>query len=252
MSVSERVAAVIGRDPEIRLVLVDFDDTLVDTAPRFQRARRALFDLLIHLGFDEEVVRRTHHEEIDPIMRDRFGLGPQRLEHAFRATYEHLVVNAGLAFDESIAVQCAWLGGTVAGTPPLLDGSLDALRRLAHSLPTVLYTQSGNVDYQLACIRDCGVLEVVQHERVRITSSKTSEQFAAVLDEFAIQDPATAWMIGNSMRSDINPALACGANAILVEQEEPWEFDLVDPVHDGFHRAASFAEAVAFLLGMRR
>lgn len=233
---------------DIKLVLVDFDDTLVDTAPRFQRARRELFELLMQLGFDEELVRRTHHEEIDPMMRDRFGLGPQRLEHAFRATYEHLVINAGLALEESIAVQCAWLGSTVAGTPPLLDGSLAALRTLASRLPTVLYTQAGDTDYQLACIRDCGVLDVVRHERVRITSRKTREQFAAVLAEFGVTDPATAWMIGNSMRSDINPALACGAHAILVEQAEPWEFDVVAPVHNGFHHAATFADAVAFLL----
>ena len=236
---------------EIRLVLVDFDDTLVDTAPRFQRARRELFELLVNLGFDPALVRRTHHEEIDPVMRDRFGLGPQRLEHAFRATYEQLVINADLVLDESIAAHCGMLGGKVAGTPPLLNGSLDALRRLAAALPTVLYTQSGDAAYQFSCIRDCGVLDVVQHERVRITDRKTNEQFAAVLQEFAIDDPASTWMIGNSMRSDINPALASGANAILVEQDEPWEFDVVDPVHEGFHRVRSFPDAVAFLLNHR-
>jgi putative hydrolase of the HAD superfamily len=242
---------VVVQASGIKLVLVDFDDTLVDTAPRFQRARRALFELLVNLGFDEELVRRTHHEEIDPLMRGRFGFGPHRLEHAFRATYEHLVSNAGLALDEGIAAQCALLGSAVPGTPPLLDGSLEALRELAAALPTVLYTQAGNIDYQLACIRDCGVLDVVQHERVRITDRKTDEQFLAVLAEFAIDDPASVWMIGNSLRSDINPALASGAHAILVEQDEPWEFDMVDPLHEDFHRVRSFPEAVAFLLNRR-
>lgn len=235
----------------IELVLVDFDDTLVDTAPRFQRARRELFTLLVDLGFDEELVRRTHHDEIDPVMRDRFGLGPQRLEHAFRATYEHLVGSAGLAFDESIALRCAQMGGTVAGTPPLLNGSLDALRRLAHELPTALYTQSGDAAYQLACIRECGVLDVVTHERVRITDRKTAEQFRSTIAEFGVADPARVWMVGNSLRSDINPALAAGANAILVEQEEPWEFDIVEPIHSDFLRAPSFPEAVTLLLNRK-
>jgi putative hydrolase of the HAD superfamily len=236
---------------DIQLVLVDFDDTLVDTAPRFQRARRELFDLLVELGFDEELVRRTHHEEIDPVMRTRFGLGPQRLEHAFRATYEHLCTNAALALDESIALRCAWLGRTVAGTPPLLDGSLDALRRLAHALPTVLYTQSGDRDYQLACITDCGVLDVVQHDRVHITDRKTTEQFAATLRHFGVTDPKLVWMIGNSMRSDINPALECGANAIFVDVDEPWEFDVVEPLHSGFITVRSFPQAVGYLLSRR-
>ena len=232
----------------IELVLVDFDDTLVDTAPRFQRARRELFELLSSLGFDGELVRRTHHDEIDPIMRQRFGLGPQRLEHAFRHTYEHLAAAAGLRPDARIAELCARLGRTVAGTPPLLNGALDALRRLAQTLPTVVYTQAGDVNYQLSCIAECGVLEIVQRERVHIAPSKTREHFRVVLEEFGVRDPGRTWMVGNSLRSDINPALENGANAILVEVEEPWEFDIVDPVHNGFHRVRNFPEAVDFLL----
>lgn len=240
------------RASEIELVLVDFDDTLVDTAPRFQRARRELFELLADFGFDAALVERTHHDEIDPLMRQRFGLGPQRLEHAFRATYEHLCNNAARALDESIAERCAMLGRAVAGTPPLLQGALDALRRLAHALPTVLYTQAGDTAYQLACITDCGVLDVVQHARVRIAPRKTAEQFRAVLAEFGVTDPANAWMIGNSMRSDINPALETGAHAIFIDVDDPWEFDIVEPYHDGFHRVRSFPEAVDMLLNIGR
>ena len=237
---------------DVRLVLVDFDDTLVDTAPRFSHARRELFQLLRELGFDEADIRRTHHDEIDPLMRERFGLGPQRLEHAFRATYEHLSEGAGQPVAADMAERCAAMGRTVAGVPPLLDGALDALRKLAAHFPTVLYTQSGDSAYQMSCITGCGVLEVVQHERVRICERKTTAQFRAVLEEFGIDDPAQVWMIGNSMRSDINPALECGANAIFVETDEPWEFDVVDPFHEEFHSVRSFSEAVDWLLSLRR
>ena len=237
--------------PEIRLVLVDFDDTLVDTAPRFQQARRELFDLLVGLGFDEDLVRRTHHDEIDPLMRERFGLGPQRLEHAFRETYEHLCNGAARTLDEELALRCAMLGRTVAGTPPLLEGALAALHRLAETYPTVVYTQAGDSAYQFACIAECGVLEIVERERVRIAERKTIEQFQAVMDEFEITDPRTVWMIGNSMRSDVNPALACGANAIFVDVDDPWEFDVVDPIHDDYYTVRTFPEAVEFLLNAR-
>src|SRR5690606_25163692 len=54
-----------GSSGDLRLVLVDLDDTLVDTAPRFQNARRALFDLLTAEGFDAGVVHRVHHDEVD-------------------------------------------------------------------------------------------------------------------------------------------------------------------------------------------
>ena len=233
----------------VELVLVDFDDTLVDTAPRFQNARRELFRLLAAAGFhDEAEVRRVHHDVVDPGMRQRFGLGPARMEHAFRATYEHLCEASACAIDAAVAERAALLGRAVAGAPPLLNGALQALARLARALPTALYTQAGDRDYQLGCVRDCGILDILPLERVHVTERKTTAQFSRVLREFQITQPDNVWMIGNSMRSDINPALEVGANAILVEVADPWEFDLVEPVSDAFHRAPSFGAAVDLLL----
>ena len=65
-------------DAATDLVLVDFDDTLVDTAPRFERARRRLFDHLAGLGFDRDRVEHVHHHEVVAGMRRAHGLGPPR------------------------------------------------------------------------------------------------------------------------------------------------------------------------------
>ncbi|HUP88639.1 MAG TPA: hypothetical protein VM100_04800, partial [Longimicrobiales bacterium] len=106
----------------IALALVDFDDTIVDTAPRFQNARRDLFRLLADAGFESEDIRRVHHDEVDPPMRQRFGLGPARMEHAFRATYEDLCALHGRSVDDGIAERAASFGRAVAGPPPVLHG----------------------------------------------------------------------------------------------------------------------------------
>jgi hypothetical protein len=50
------------------------------------------------------------------------------------------------------------------------------------------------------------------------------------------------------MRSDINPALEAGANAILVDAHDPWEYDLVEPFADTFHRVPTFTAAVDLLV----
>jgi putative hydrolase of the HAD superfamily len=232
----------------IELVLVDFDDTLVATAPRFEAARRELFALLGERGHDEALVRTLHHEIIDPPMRARYGFGPRRLAHAFRATYEALCAQHGVAPDAALARRCEELGRSVLGAPPAVDGALEALARLAAHLPTALYTQAGDAEYQLDCVRAAGVLEVLTPERVHICAHKTTDAFAEVLRVFGVQDPMRAWMIGNSIRSDINPALELGANAILVEIDEPWSYDVVEPVGNGFARVPSFAAAVNLLL----
>ncbi len=231
------------------LVLVDFDDTLVDTAPRFAEARDSLFDLLEAEGFEHALIERVHHEDVDPGMRVRFGFGPRRMGVAFRETYRVLCGRSGRALDAALLERCGALGDAVAGTPPALDGAMDALKRLAAGLPTVLYTQSGDTDYQLGCLRESGAVAAVGEARVRVVPVKTAETLRRTLAEFDIHDPVRACMVGNSLRSDINPALEIGAGAILVEAARPWHHDVVEPLHNGFPRVPSFSAAVDLLLG---
>jgi putative hydrolase of the HAD superfamily len=232
----------------IELVLVDFDDTIVDTAPRFARARRALFDLLGTHGYGAEEAERIHHHEIDPEMRAVHGFGPHRLEHSFRETYNRLRTRAGHDVDDALIERCAALGRAVAGTPSAFDGAIDALRKLAALFPTVLYTQAGDPSYQMECIRGVGVLDIISAARIRIAASKGPDDFAHALAQFDVQDPSKVWMIGNSMRADVNPALQAGANAILVETAELWHYDAADPYSDGFLEAPSFVAAVEMLV----
>lgn len=232
----------------IDLVLVDFDDTLVDTAPRFENARRALYGRLEMEGFDRALVERVHHHEVDPGLRDRYGLGPQRLPHAFAATYRALCESAGRPADEATALECEQLGQAVVGTPPGFSGALEALQRLATVLPTAIYTQAGQRDYQLGCVREAGVAAVVGEERVRVVALKTADALRETLDHFGVPDPGRARLVGNSIRSDINPALEVGVRPIMVEAEDPWQHDIVEPLHNGFPRVPSFMAAVDLIL----
>ena len=237
------------RPGDIDLVLVDFDDTIVETAPRFQNARRRLFEMMLERGFDEESCERVHHQEIDPAMLLHHGLGPRRLIHSFPETYRRLCEIGGHEVDAATLDALIELARGVAGTPPLLDGALDALERLARALPTIVYTQAGDAEYQLGCLREAGVLDVVGAERVRVTDVKTGARLSETLVDLGVHDPARAWMIGNSIRSDVNPALEIGANAILIEIDDPWHHDEVEPIRRGFPVVRSLAEAARLLLG---
>lgn len=230
------------------LILVDFDDTLVDTGPRFQNARRALLALMRDAGFAEEAAYDMLYNQVDPGMRVKYGLGPRRMEPSFVTTYERLCDVHGTPRDADIAARCAAIGRSVYGPPPAFEGALDALRRLSSHLPTVVYTQSGDMQYQLECVRGAGIIDIVREDRVRVCDRKDAEMFLQTLSSYGVDDPARAWMVGNSMRSDINPALEAGANAILVETSDPWEYDLVDPYSEHFHRVPTFPHAVDLLL----
>lgn len=229
-------------------MLVDFDDTLVDTGPRFQNARRSLLDLLRNAGFADDVAYDVLYNQVDPAMRAQYGLGPRRMEPAFVATYERLRELHDFPLDAELVARCAELGRSCFGPPPAFSGALDALRRLSSVRPTVVYTQSGDLEYQLECVRGAGVIEIVTEDRIRVCDRKDADMFVRTLSDYGVDNPEHAWMVGNSIRSDINPALEAGANAILVETNDPWEYDLVDPFSPHFHRVPSFPHAVDLLL----
>lgn len=239
----------MSQSPSIDLVLVDFDDTLVDTAPKFQNARRALLALMKDAGFPDDVAYDVLYHEVDPGMRQQYGLGPRRMEPAFVATYARLCVVHGLTPDPQLSARAAELGRSCYGPPAAFEGALHALQRLVAVHPTVIYTQSGELEYQLSCIRGAGIVDIVNEERVRVCERKDAVAFRETLEWYGVADPAAAWMIGNSMRSDINPALEAGANAILIESTDPWEYDIVEPHGPHFHRVPSFPHAVDLLVG---
>jgi len=238
--------------PPIELVLVDFDDTLVDTAPRFQNARRAFYKLLADAGLPPDAAIRIHDEQVDPRMRLRFGLGPHRIEHAFSETYTALCRELDADLDHALLDEISGIARAVPGTPPCIDGAISALARLAAIHNTVVYTQSGVPEYQLECVRGAGVLDVLPHERIRICAEKNADEFRRVMTEHDVSRPDAAWMIGNSMRADINPALEAGANAILVEVDDPWHHDHAEPLSERFHRVPRFPQAVGLLETLSR
>jgi putative hydrolase of the HAD superfamily len=237
------------KGPMTELVLVDFDDTLVETAPAFRQSREALFARLLAEGFSEKDSSRVHHDVVEPELLVLFGMGPFRLEPSFRDTYVRLCMEGGRKPDPQVADECGALGRDFMGQPKLLEGAIEALKELSKRAHTVIYSQASHPDYQVGRIRDAGVTEIVPVERIRITPKKTKEAFRMALAHFGIPSPENATMIGNSLRSDINPALEAGAQAILVEPYEMWAYDVVPPVSDNFPRFTTFPEAVDHLLG---
>jgi putative hydrolase of the HAD superfamily len=233
------------------LVLVDFDDTLVETAPAFQEAREALFRRLAQEGFPRDDSFRVHYEEVEPELLTLFGMGPFRLEPSFRDTYTRLCVAEGRIPDPLVSETCGSLGRDFMGHPRVMDGALEALAELVPRFPTAIYSQASHPEYQLGRIRDVGVTAILPANRIRITHRKTRETFLEALDHFGVMDPRRAVMIGNSLRSDINPALEAGAEAILVEPYEMWHYDNVPPVSDEFLRFPTFPEAVEHFLKNR-
>jgi putative hydrolase of the HAD superfamily len=66
---------------------------------------------------------------------------------------------------------------------------------------------------------------------VEIVAEKDAGTYRSVVSKYGLL-PEVTWMIGNSPRSDINPALSAGINAVFVPHDQTWilEHDTLDPV----------------------
>ena len=135
------------------------------------------------------------------------------------------------------------------GHPKVMEGAVKALERLVLRFSTGIFSQASHPEYQIGRIRDAGITKVLPEDRIRITHRKTRETFLEALRYFGTPDAEKAVMIGNSFRSDINPALEAGAGAILVEPYEMWHYDNVPPVSQEFLRFSTFGQAAEYLLG---
>ena len=81
-------------------------------------------------------------------------------------------------------------------------------------------------------------------EIVEIVSDKSAETYAALLAKHRLT-PERFLMVGNSLRSDILPLLAIGAQAVHIPYHATWAHEVVEPLSDhppGYHELAHIAQ----------
>jgi len=108
---------------------------------------------------------------------------------------------------------------------PHMNETLTELQNMGHLL--ALYT--GGVEKiqrrKIAYLR----LEKYFAERIFIRQHKDITTFAAILHKEEYK-PEQTWMVGNSLRTDMAPALDLGVNCIHVPALTEWDYDIVEIV----------------------
>jgi putative hydrolase of the HAD superfamily len=124
----------------------------------------------------------------------------------------------------------------------LLPGVAECLPQLAEDYALVLVTK-GDLLHQEQKLAQSGLGDLF--DDVHIVSEKQITTYQRI---FGAQLPATA-MIGNSIKSDILPALAAGAAAIHIPGRYEWEMEKASAPPDGprFFKASSFNKVSALL-----
>jgi putative hydrolase of the HAD superfamily len=196
-------------------LLIDADDTLWENNIYFERAIANFISFLNHREFSSQQVRDVLNEvERECIISHGYGL--HSFAHALAQTFERLAVEPLTpALHETI------VGFThaIAEQPiEIRPGVCETLPYLAERHRLILMTK-GAMAEQSSKVERSGLKQYFS--AVEIVAEKDPATYRALTAKRAL-DGASTWMIGNSPKSDINPALAAGLNAVFLPHGNTW------------------------------
>jgi putative hydrolase of the HAD superfamily len=196
-------------------LLIDADDTLWENNIYFERAIANFISFLNHQEYSAEQVREVLNEvERECIVSHGYGL--HSFAHALAQTFERLAVEPITpALHETIE----GLTLTIAEHPiEIRPGVPETLRYLAGRHRLIVMTK-GAIPEQSGKVERSGLKQFFS--AVEIVQEKDPSTYRRVASKHDLTRAST-WMVGNSPKSDINPALAAGLNAVFLPHGDTW------------------------------
>jgi putative hydrolase of the HAD superfamily len=203
------------RQPPGQTLLFDADDTLWENNIYFERTIASFISYLDHRTHTPEEVR-AHLNRVEHATIAAHGYGLKSFRRSLVACFEQLTdspVTAQkhariLRFVQSIAEHAI---ETLPGVAP-------TLAEVATRHRCILVTKGDPVEQRDKLARSGLAPHFVA---VEVLPEKDAAAYRTLAARHQC-DPARTWMIGNSPKSDINPALAAGLHAVFLPHGFTW------------------------------
>jgi putative hydrolase of the HAD superfamily len=196
-------------------LLIDADDTLWENNIYFERAIARFISFLNHHEFSAEQVREVLNDvERECIVKHGYGL--QSFAHALVDTFERL---SPVPVTPELHAQVRSIAQTIENHPiEFLQDVPETLEYLSGRHRLILLTK-GEMFEQTGKIERSGVKKYFA--ATEVVPEKDARIYAQIAEKYDCTDAST-WMVGNSPKSDINPALAAGLHAVFVPHGDTW------------------------------
>jgi putative hydrolase of the HAD superfamily len=207
--------------PERQHLIIDADDTLWENNIYFEAAFDEFVSFLSHSELGPTEIRAVL-DEIEIINARIHGYGSlnfgRNLQECYRRLCERDIAEPDLDRVMSFAQR-------ILEQPlEMIDGVEETLEYLASRHDLTLFTK-GHPEEQKLKIDRSGLGVYFGH--TAIAKEKDAASYRALIVERNL-DAAITWMVGNSPKSDINPALEAGLGAVFVPHERTWSLERQD------------------------
>lgn len=206
------------------IIALDADDTLWHNETHF-RMTHARFDALLAPWADAARVGATLAE----VERRNLGLYGYGAKGFTLSMLETALLLSDATVPATVLAEILDAGRTLMRHPvEPLDGAEAALERLATIAPLVLITK-GDLFHQESKLAASGLGAFFTG--VEIVSEKTADTYARAFARHGVA-PEQALMAGNSVRSDVLPALEAGCEAVLIPYPLVWAHEAAQAPHE--------------------
>ena len=233
------------RKDKIKVVAFDADDTLWDCQGHFEQVMQQLYEMLVPWTGSREASSRelfaTERKNM-PLL----GFGTKAFTLSVLETAMH-ASHFQMPTEQLAQLQrlCYTLLELPATPLPEVKETLAALAvRGGQPLCLVAFTKGELLDQEHKLQRS-GLLPYFDH--VEITSDKGEAEFRSLCRKLGIAEEQLL-MVGNSLKSDIAPALSVGAQAVYIPFHVTWELEFHDNFeHERMVQIAHFGELLSLL-----
>jgi putative hydrolase of the HAD superfamily len=202
------------------VIAFDADDTLWHNERNFAGAQAKFKSLLAQYHSPEWIEQRLYQTEIRNLQH--FGYGIKAFALSMIETAVELTEGRIAGSDIQALIDSA--REMLAADIELLEHATGTLAHLADTYALMLITK-GDLHEQELKIARSGVAQHFRH--VEIVSDKSQASYAALFRRHSIA-PERFLMVGNSLRSDILPVLACGACTVYVPYQLTWAHEAAE------------------------
>ena len=193
------------------ILIYDLDDTLVDTSEVYYFARKNFLNILKQQNFSIEQALDVF-ENIDTHNVEIYGHKPERYKISMLQTYETLCKKSHITKSEIITNAIDVCGNIKKKKMPELISDAEKLLKWGKKrYRQVLFTR-GSESLQTQKIKYAGLSDFF--DVIKIVEIKNTNVLCSFLKEIRANSQ-DCWIIGDSIKSDINPAIELGINCIL-------------------------------------
>ena len=193
---------------DIKVIAFDADDTLWSNEPFFQEVERKYTELLSDYGSAKEISAELFRTEMSNL--ECLGYGAKAFTISMVETALQ-ISNQTIAADK--IQQIVLLGKSLLEMPiELLSGVEDTLKALKEQgCYRLVVATKGDLLDQERKLKRSGLISYFDH--IEIMSDKTEKEYNRLLQVLQVA-PEEFLMIGNSLKSDIQPVLAIGCGSM--------------------------------------